>query len=472
MTDHEQCNATQAAANTLTSVSNDIEKLVVFVDDIVENGGARSKIFTSGQTGKNLVANIDDLSAYISECREASVDLTREVEELDKRCEHYAKLAQTLQLNYLKSAIDWIEAGGKSVVCVLAPLFTDENVVDGYCRRIRNIDELIPESLFRIYVFRDENTYGGSVEFVGENYLYVTIGTETDAQPLLKQIARCTNLFYCHSIYRFDEQLLRMLPEVPLVLDFHGSVPEEIEYLIGDTEAAERFEAIERAAVERASTIVVVSENMTEHIRRKHADAVANTRFITLPIFDMHRPNAGEKSSAANGKPTVVYAGGTQRWQLVDLMLDAIEKAGNACDYRLFIPDAHQFDDLWGNRKRPRNLSVGTRPPELLPQEYASCQFGFVLREDCTVNRVACPTKLVEYMVNDVIPIVLSPNIGDFGNDGMEYVRLDNFLHLHLPDEAARAHMLEKNRHVLEKQTQRFERGSAELRELLEQAAR
>lgn len=472
MTNREQPPATQAATNLLASVSNDIEKLVVFMDDIVENGGARSKIFTSGQTGKNLVANIDDLSAYISECREAGVNLTEEAEQLVERSEYYAQLAQKLQLEYLKSAISWIEASEQSVVCVLAPLFNDENVVDGYCRRIRNIDELMPEELFRIYVFRDENAPGGSVELVGENYLYVTIGTETDAQPLLREIARCTNLFYCHSIYRFDEELLRMRPEVPLVLDFHGSVPEEIEYLIGDTEAAERFEEIERAAVERASTIVVVSENMTDHIVRKHAQAAANTRFITLPIFDMNRPNAGEKTGDASGKPTVVYAGGTQRWQLVNLMLDAIEKVGDACDYRLFVPDPSQFDDLWGHRVRPRNLTVSTRPPELLPAEYASCQFGFVLREDCTVNRVACPTKLVEYMANDVIPIVLSPNIGDFGNDGMEYVRLENFLSLHLPDETACAHMLEKNRQVLEKQTLRFERGSAELRELLAQAER
>ena len=37
-------------------------------------------------------------------------------------------------------------------------------------------------------------------------------------------------------------------------------------------------------------------------------------------------------------------------------------------------------------------------------------------REEILVNAVACPTKLVEYMYWGVVPVVITPNIGDFMN--------------------------------------------------------
>jgi hypothetical protein len=51
--------------------------------------------------------------------------------------------------------------------------------------------------------------------------------------------------------------------------------------------------------------------------------------------------------------------------------------------------------------------------------------FGFIQREDHLLNRIANPTKLVEYLYFGMRPIVWSADIGDFVQMGYEYVSID-----------------------------------------------
>jgi len=82
-------------------------------------------------------------------------------------------------------------------------------------------------------------------------------------------------------------------------------------------------------------------------------------------------------------------------------------------------------------------VEVDSVPRHSIFEYYDRASLGFVLRDDSLVNRVACPTKLVEYMCAGIIPIVEQPLIGDFYERGYEYILVDEF-------ESAEAPSLEK----------------------------
>ena len=51
----------------------------------------------------------------------------------------------------------------------------------------------------------------------------------------------------------------------------------------------------------------------------------------------------------------------------------------------------------------------------------------YLIQFDIVVNRVACPTKLVEYMFYGITPIVLSKEIDDYNELGYEYLDYKDF---------------------------------------------
>ena len=64
--------------------------------------------------------------------------------------------------------------------------------------------------------------------------------------------------------------------------------------------------------------------------------------------------------------------------------------------------------------------------PEELAEYYESAHYGFILRDDNVINTVANPTKMIEYLQYGIVPIVKSPNIGDFATYGYDYITYDS----------------------------------------------
>lgn len=96
-------------------------------------------------------------------------------------------------------------------------------------------------------------------------------------------------------------------------------------------------------------------------------------------------------------------------------------------------------------------LIIGSKNLSELNKEYKESHYGFILREDLIVNRVACPTKLIEYLAMGIVPIVDFEKIGDFSDFGMKYVRLDQLLDNKLPEEKVRFEYSESNLSIYKK---------------------
>ncbi|HDZ9623526.1 TPA: hypothetical protein RU048_003640, partial [Vibrio cholerae] len=172
---------------------------------------------------------------------------------------------------------------------------------------------------------------------------------------------------------------------------------------------------------------------------------------VTLPIFQNANNDECNKSSDSE-QLKVIYAGGLHKWQQVDKMLSAIEQVRDKFKIYFFCPQPEEISQrLSLEAFKSANIEIGCKSPDELRHFYQISDFGFILREDIIVNNVSCPTKLIEYLDYDIIPVIETPKIGDFDNYGMQYVDIREFVKGNIPNEVQRQEMILKNRDVVKK---------------------
>ena len=285
-------------------------------------------------------------------------------------------------------------------VCFFAPVFTPENEKDGYIRRIKAIDAALPGDLRRFYIMGDAPE-GSAAELrhIDDTHYYIRFDSFSLPERLraYRLMHRCGTL-YTHSVYRFMAGRIspRMkaalfLPGVRHIWDVHGAVPEECR-MNGDPGIAEVAEVYERLLYRRAGRIICVSRAMERHLRDKWGKT--NAEFTLLPIFTPQKEHPAWKPRPE--KPVILYSGGLQSWQMIPETQDLIAETMDRYSYRVFVPDPDAFLRMWGERAPLCGVTLGSRAPEEMDAEYDTCHYGLLLREDSAVNRVACPTKLIE----------------------------------------------------------------------------
>jgi hypothetical protein len=329
-----------------------------------------------------------------------------------------------------------------------------EREKDGYYQRIRSIDSSFMDR-WRIYI--------DFIDLANREYWYDRPAPKTIVfhpngvgQPewIKRSCAmlcalRC-RILYFHSILSMGTKYaLWHIPGITKIIDIHGAVPEEFRYQ-GDLVNAQHFEDIEKSAVSQFQYIVVVSNAMRFHLENKYRGLIKG-RFITLPIFHGISAYQNEKPYD-HGKPTVIYAGGLQKWQQVPMMLDAISRTVSLYKYKFYCPEPEKVLAMLPKElKINDSLEIGSKSAGEIFSLYHECHYGFALREDIIINRVACPTKIIEYLAMGIVPIVDNENIGDFRELGMQSIPLHDLLNSFLPDEVVRKAMVKNNFEVYEK---------------------
>jgi hypothetical protein len=282
------------------------------------------------------------------------------------------------------------------MILFISPNPNTQEEHEGYFRRVAAIDKL----------FRGEKKlYFDDIE----NY-------ELKAKAIIE-----ANLIYVHSIY----QAKKILENYPLfkdkiITDLHGIVPEE-EAFAGNVANSKIMNEVEKRVFKYCKNFVVVSEQMRKHFINKY-NLKGSIKWIVLPIFDEHE-NHSEKSWKTL---SVVYAGGSQKWQRTDLIVESINKTYEKYNFKILTHQPEAFSDIISNAKK--NVLIKSVNPVQVGAYYKDSHMGFILRDDIPLNNVSCPTKLIEYLSNDIVPIVLSPSIGDFRVLGYSYIKLDDFL--------------------------------------------
>jgi hypothetical protein len=237
--------------------------------------------------------------------------------------------------------------------------------------------------------------------------------------PRILRLGLKATAIYVHSVHNgFRALPLYLLRNV--ITDMHGLFPEEQAYY-GKKWAAIVYGCIEMIALWKSREIIVVSQAMADHLHGKYGRIRAGIR--TVPIFEDLPIGLGERR---NSTPlAVIYSGGVQEWQNIDLMMGAISRSSLDMTTVILTPDRKYMERKAAEYGLMEKVTIRSVPKCDVYRHYLRTDLGFILRDESPVNRAACPTKLVEYLASGVIPIVLNPDIGDFKRLGYSYVTLE-----------------------------------------------
>ncbi|MFA6127004.1 MAG: glycosyltransferase [Bacteroidales bacterium] len=321
-----------------------------------------------------------------------------------------------------------------SYIAFVSTFPNETNMRDGYFRRVHHVDQ----------VFRDENRIHLDIRF-GRN-LVKKIDRRDDRMKvmhlnaflhffLIWSVLKKSGVVYIHSIAKIPcvlVQLMILKRRVPLVLDLHGVMVDE-RRLAGHALGALFYSQVEKFCFRWCRLTVNVSEVMKNHFRDKYpgykGEALVFPANSNETVDVNEDPIAQEAVSRqlgfSPGDVIFLYSGNCQKWQNVDLMMEIIKKhtAGN---YKFLILSGqkNRFEKLiHHHRISEDSIRVLSVKPEDLWKYYQIAHYGFILRDDILVNRVANPTKLAEYLQYGITPVVKLAEIGDYDQYGYEYIR-------------------------------------------------
>jgi hypothetical protein len=341
--------------------------------------------------------------------------------------------------------------------------------VDGYGGRIASVDAILAEGV-RIYVkLAPPGRPAPRLSISdGDRFTLDIADKDPRSKAVLTAILGLDVTVYLHSILPLAEAVVReavRLHTGELILDLHGAVPEE--RALGGHGDVSLFTALEWEFYRAADRIVCVSQRMADHVRQKYG-APRNPP-ILAPIapagaMDERRPESYRE------RPRVIYAGGAQSWQRLPDMLDLIAATRPNYDFVIHIHAVAEFVSglkMRGIDAPAADLVIASASHAAVLDACRQADFGLVLRDDSVVNRVACPTKLVEYMKCGAIPVLDTLAVGDFADLGLAHVKAADLKAGAVPSRDERTEMARTNRAIVEFMVEQSNRGAAELRDIL-----
>ena len=274
------------------------------------------------------------------------------------------------------------------------------------------------------------------------------------------------NKIYCHSLHFLTKIPIELIKQYSdkIIVDIHGCVVEELMFQDIDKNIINNFQLIEEIGFSNIKSLIAVSENMKNFYEKKYPK-IKNS-FIILPIFK-NRNNININFCNKTNL-NVIYSGGTQKWQNIDIMLDSMYQIKDKYHISILTPDIDIFENKINKFANLNSkIFLQTVPSKELSDYYKSMDFGYILRDDCIVNNVACPTKIIEYFEYGIIPIVLQPIIGDFQDLGYSYILNDDFVKGNLPSNDELLNMRKNNYRILKHLYELQQNGKKDLENLL-----
>ena len=166
-------------------------------------------------------------------------------------------------------------------------------------------------------------------------------------------------------------------------------------------------------AFRKTDFVLFCSETMKRYYEKKCATKFEN--FFIMPCFndEIHEPSFRTENKYKNNVFT--YAGSLAVWQCFEptvALYREVEKRVNNCSFHVLTGEREEAEAIL-KKYGVERYSLDFVPREQVAEKMAKAKFGFCLREDDVVNRVATPTKFSSYIGNGVIP-VYSEYVEDF----------------------------------------------------------
>lgn len=194
---------------------------------------------------------------------------------------------------------------------------------------------------------------------------------------------------------------------------YQGALPEE-SYMRNHSWLRKKvLSLIEKFSLRHSVLNIVVSEAMIEHYEQSYKLKLNNA--YVMPCYNVEFQK--DRILSKNPESRIfVYAGGLSKWQCIEQMLQLYKRIEDRVNGRakllFFTPELEKARQLVVDNKIV-NCEVSCVHYSELAEKMKQAKFGFALREDTVVNRVATPTKLANYVASGIIP-VYSECVHDF----------------------------------------------------------
>jgi hypothetical protein len=321
-----------------------------------------------------------------------------------------------------------------SNICILGPYPNEDNIKDGMVQRIKVIDDMLSSHKMTYLNLQLKAKRTEKIEHatgVKEFIINPIIGIFA-----ILRLLSDADAIYCHSVHqvKYISYLLAWLNrrKNKIILDAHGAVPEEM-VMYNKTKTSYFLGFVEKILFSKLTHCICVSQAMVDHFKNKYPKAAVSysvlfTSELLLQPKETDVLKLKNDLNIQDSDIVLIYSGNTQTWQNVDAMLISMKQlisknvkiiilTGRKDEFRALL-EKYEIDkaDVILRSVHPSELNVF----------YELSHYGYLLRDDITVNRVANPTKMLEYLQFGLIPIVKSPFIGDYYTMGYEYKKLDD----------------------------------------------
>lgn len=182
---------------------------------------------------------------------------------------------------------------------------------------------------------------------------------------------------------------------------------------------------VEKRALLCADKVFLVSNAMLKHYENKYEIELASKSYVMACTNEEIHPEAFEVEGKYS-RPVFTYAGSLVKYQCIEQMLGAFARVRSVLPDAKFLFFTEDVDEA--NRRVSAmgldGVVVDSKPQDQIWKSLAQAKYGFVLREDSVINRVATPTKISSYLANGVIPIYGSC-IESFSETGRDILRIE-----------------------------------------------
>lgn len=195
---------------------------------------------------------------------------------------------------------------------------------------------------------------------------------------------------------------------------FQGVVPEEAFYIFKSHLRKIFWEFFEIISLVVSDYIIFVSRSMREHYESKYSFlGIRKKNNIVIPCVNKRMLNP--LLLHMNKSLSFCYAGSLSGWQKFPEICDIYKRIERK------LPEA-SFLVLTSEVEKAKSIVKGSKINNYVIKyvdykdidvELVNCKYGFVIRDDHIVNRVATPTKISGYLANGVVPII-SEWVGDY----------------------------------------------------------
>ena len=158
-------------------------------------------------------------------------------------------------------------------------------------------------------------------------------------------------------------------------------------------------------AMKKAKMIFYVSQYMQEYYEKMAHTSFEHKAYV-MPCFnEVLDKELLEKKDYS--KKVFTYVGSLDLWQCFNETVDIyaeIEKRIPDAFFKVLTFNTEKTEEILKG-KNIKNYSVACVPKEKVKSELENATYGFIIRHDIELNRVATPTKISSYLSAGVLPI-------------------------------------------------------------------